>query len=235
MSININRVYQAIQSLANKDQRSSLKPTEFNSFCAIVMADIVDDARINIQNVKLGLLVGRADKDRLDYSEEILNYFYVSLPFPKNGTSYDKPLDMEQMESMFYDDQEIEKLRDYRDLTLLRRLGKHLSPDNENAPPNRYYLDTETFFIVYPETFSEDVIINYYRKWKIPKWTYTVVNGTAIYNGSAGDAQNFELPERYFDDVVYRVALLAGINIRDNEMIQPLLASKQSEEQENTN
>lgn len=236
----IDPVYQAVQSLANKDQRSSVKPTEFNSFSLTAMADIIDDAHITIKNDKLGLVYGKVDKERLAYAKEILTYFYMpAVTIAKTGDFYPRPADIEQTEHLFYGDYRIEELESYNHLTLLRRLGKHLSPDNvdedgdSSADSNVYYLPTSTGYTVYPSTLTDDILISYWRKWAAPKWTYDVVLNTAVYNGSKSDAQNFELPQRFVDDLIWRIAIMAGINIRDTEMLNPLLIGQKEEEKEN--
>jgi len=232
--VSVDKVYSTINSLANKDQRSSVGPSVFNSFSSVAMADIIDDIRITIKNDKLGLVYGKIEKDRLEYAKDALNYFYVigsGLTFSTD--IFLRPVNLESLEDLFYSDDKIDKLESYKHLTLLRKMGKHLSPDNEDADANIYYLVTEGGYKVFPSTVEDSITATYYRKWASPKWTYMEVNGTAVYNGSANDAQDFELPERFFDDLVYRIAIMVGINIRDDKMLQPLFGEKQIDEKEN--
>ena len=236
----IDKVFQAVNGLANKDQRSSLTPNVFNPFSAIALTDIIDDIRITIKNDKLGLVYGKLGMERLRYAQDALNYFYeIESPLTLTSGVFVRPSDLESIEDLFYNGAKIDRLQNYKHLSLLRKMGKHLTPDNidqdgdSSAAMNIYYLPTASGYKVFPATVIANVTATYLRKWNDPKWTYTVINGTAVYNGSASDAQNFELPERFFDDLVWRIAIMAGINIRDNELINPLLAENKNEEKEN--
>ena len=233
--INTDKVFQAVQGLRNKDQRSSIKALEYNSFSITAMADILDDIRITIQNDKLGILIGKQDMERLEYSKEALGYFFKLSTISESSGIYPKPSDIEQREYLYYEDNRIEEAQSFKHIKLLGRMGKHLSYiDNDGlAKNNMYFLDTETGYKIYPSTFTEDVEISYWRTFNEPKWTYFTINGTAVYNGAANDAQNFELPQRFFDDLVYRIAIMSGINIKDTQSIQPLFGIKKEEEQEN--
>ena len=232
-TISVDRVFQAVQSLVNKDQRSSLKPAEFNSFAAIVMSDIYDDIRVTIKNDTYGMVSGAVDMERLQYSQEALDELLVpALVTSKSGDTYPRPADIESLGGIFFNDTLIEELESYYHLTLLRRLGKHLSPDEEDADVNYYFLRSETGYQIYPEVFAEDVVISYSRKWKVPKWTYTVVLNTPVFNLSANDVQDFELPERFFDDLVFKIALMAGVNLRDMTLLDPLMKGEKQEDQE---
>jgi len=236
----IDKVKQAVDNLANKDQRSSINPSVFNSFSSVAFSDIIDDIRITIKNDQLGLVYGKNDVERLKYSKDAMNYFYsIEAPLTLTGGFFVRPNDLESLEDLFYNGVKVDKLDSYEHLTLLRKMGKHLSPDNvdedgySDAAANIYYLPTTDGYKVFPDTVDDQVTATYFKKWAAPKWTYDTINGTAVYNGSKGDAQNFELPERFLDDLVYRIAIMVGINIRDNEMLQPLFGIKKEEEGEN--
>lgn len=231
----VDKIVQAAQSLINKDQRSSIKPTEINSFANIAMSDIMDDIHITIQNDKLGILFGKQDMERLKYSQEALNFFYKPGTLTKSGDFYTKPIDLAQIDDLFYLNGRIEKAKNMKHINLLRRMGKHLSFEDSDglAPQIYYYLETDSGYQIYPNSFNKDIDIVYWRNYNEPKWTYNVVNGTAIYDGSKGDAQNFELPQRFFDDLVYRITILAGINLKDTRSVQPLFGIKKEEEREN--
>jgi len=233
-TISVDRIYQSVQALVNKDQRSSLKPSEFNAFASLAMADIMDEVRITVNNDKVGLLNGTIDMERVQYSSEALRFFYVpALVTSKVGTYYPHPVDLESTDKLFFDDTLIEEAEGYYHITLLRKLGKHLSPDGEDANVNYYWLPVSGGYQVLPSIFQEDIIVSYTRKWAIPKWTYNTVLNTAVFNGSATDVQDFELSERFFDDIVLRIALYAGVNLRDIPLMNPLFDLNKIEEKEN--
>jgi hypothetical protein len=63
--------------------------------------------------------------------------------------------------------------------------------------------------------------INYIRNPKDPKWTYSVLsNGEPLFNQSASDYQDFELPESDFPKIVAKILQYAGLSIRENDVVQ---------------
>ena len=64
------------------------------------------------------------------------------------------------------------------------------------------------------------VFCQYVRYPKTPKWTFTVTGGRPIFNGTAVDFQNFELPQDYFQDLVARILQYGGVTIREVQAVQ---------------
>ena len=75
---------------------------------------------------------------------------------------------------------------------------------------------------VYPTTINQkgDILCQYIRYPKTPKWTYTMVNNTPLFNGGAVDYQDFEVPEDNRDDLVNKILQYAGVQIRENAVYQ---------------
>ena len=76
---------------------------------------------------------------------------------------------------------------------------------------------------IYPvETINETgmVFCQYVRYPKTPKWTFTISGGRPIFNGTAVDFQNFELPQDYFQDLVARILQYGGLTIREVQAVQ---------------
>ncbi len=74
---------------------------------------------------------------------------------------------------------------------------------------------------VYPETVPDEVYLRYLRTPKIPKWTFfTLPDGNPAYNPTATDFQDFELHESEFSNIVVRMLLYFGINLREADVAQ---------------
>jgi hypothetical protein len=84
-------------------------------------------------------------------------------------------------------------------------------------------------FTVYPDTIDAGVNAHYLRYPKEPKWTYTSVGGDPLFNQSANDYQDFEMPLSDFSDLVVKILQYAGVSIREQEVIA---AAKTEELQE---
>ena len=55
---------------------------------------------------------------------------------------------------------------------------------------------------------------------KKPKWTYIVVNEKPLYNSSATDHQDFELHPSDQVELVIKILQLAGVTIKDYNLVQ---------------
>ena len=72
----------------------------------------------------------------------------------------------------------------------------------------------------YPVT-GDSVYIDYIRKPKSPKWTYiTGTQGTALYNPGAGSHQDFDLHSSEENQLVIKILQLAGVAIKDFNLVQ---------------
>ncbi len=84
-------------------------------------------------------------------------------------------------------------------------------------------------FTVYPNTITSNVKVHYLRYPKEPKWTYTSIGGDPLFNPSAIDYQDFEMPLSDFSDLVVKILQYAGVSIREQEV---MAAAKAEELQE---
>jgi hypothetical protein len=69
--------------------------------------------------------------------------------------------------------------------------------------------------IVYPSTITNNIDVLYVRYPSDPKWTYNTVSGSPVFNQSAADYQDFELPLSDQDTLVFKILEYAGVNIRE--------------------
>jgi hypothetical protein len=92
------------------------------------------------------------------------------------------------------------------------------------AKPTRYnpiYVrSAKSSITIYPSNLNGSVNYNYVKLPTVPKWAYNVVLGKAVYNGSATDAQDFELHSSEENNLVYKILQLAGISMRDADIAQ---------------
>jgi hypothetical protein len=84
---------------------------------------------------------------------------------------------------------------------------------------------------VYPTTITSGITVMYVRYPVSPKWTYTTVSGSPVFNQSAGDYQDFELPTSDLPTLVLKILQLAGVNIREPEVVQYAINEENIEDQ----
>lgn len=81
------------------------------------------------------------------------------------------------------------------------------------------YLKIANNLIVEPNT-QEQLKITYLRKPLFPKWTYTVVSNVEVFNPSANDFVDADIHPSEEDEMVKRVLISFGINLKDGELQQ---------------
>jgi hypothetical protein len=88
---------------------------------------------------------------------------------------------------------------------------------------------------VYPSTINTtgDVVANYVRFPADPKWTYTsITNGDPLFNPAASGFQDLELPKDDEINLIMKILLYAGVEIRDPQVVQVAKAEEIQTKQE---
>lgn len=107
-----------------------------------------------------------------------------------------------------------------------RVLNSNLSTPTEEFPVAMVFGDYASgtdapgqFIEVYPDTISEDVVMNYYRLPEKPLYvTRDIGNGLIIED--AVSSVNFELPAHYLTELVGEIARMIGVRLRDDVLTQ---------------
>jgi len=92
------------------------------------------------------------------------------------------------------------------------------------APSNSFpaYAQEGSLMTVYPSTIDEQgaVLVQYLRYPKDPKWTYiSLERGEPVFNPSAADYQDFELPIEDEPLLVTKILQYAGLSIREAQVV----------------
>tara|TARA_Y100001937_G_scaffold16743_1_gene23078 strand:+ start:1968 stop:2915 length:948 start_codon:yes stop_codon:yes gene_type:complete len=106
----------------------------------------------------------------------------------------------------------------------------YLTNSNIAAPTTMfpaYVLDSATgtalgnTVTVYPTTITgaADIHAQYVRYPLAPKWTFTTLSGgEPVFNASASDYQDFELPTSDMNGLVNKILQYAGVSVRENDV-----------------
>jgi hypothetical protein len=87
-------------------------------------------------------------------------------------------------------------------------------------------------FTVFPDSITSNVTAHYIRYPRDPKRTYVAMGANdsdPLFNPSANDYQDFELPISDFSDLVVKILQYSGMSIREAEVTA---AAKSEEMQE---
>tara|TARA_Y100000592_G_scaffold16792_1_gene25197 strand:+ start:272 stop:1027 length:756 start_codon:yes stop_codon:yes gene_type:complete len=236
MAISVNKIYQTVLALANKEQRGYITPQEFNLFADHAQMDIFEQYFYDLNQFKRIVGNDTMHSDMINVLEEKISAFHKEISYAHYdqneryiGTKdsfleafYNKPADMYRLIEILKIDpnqgivSEIDRLnvRDYE-----RAIKSTLTRGSVNMP---VCVIKDDSIVVAPsaESSTSQIKIDYIKKPSPPKWTYIVVNEKPLYNSSAPDHHNFELHDSEQKDLVIKILQLAGVSIKDYNITQ---------------
>ena len=226
----INSVRNTVLSIISKDNRGYITPEEFNLFAKQAQIDIFEsyfyrysDA-INKQNSKLhgsGYTdIGFKLSEVIDrfVSNSVLAYNGASQTFfaPGENPALPNEVPYYRIDRVIYNNSvEVEKVDRHIALNLLNSL------DTQPSVLYPVYVLNNQGLKIYPTIITTNVFVDYIRYPKDPKWTYTSLSaGEPLFNQGATDYQDFELPLNDESNLIVKILELAGISIREQDIVQ---------------
>jgi len=238
--VSIDRVYQKVLALANKEQRGYITPQEFNLFADHAQMEIFEQYFYDINQFMKIPGNNTVYSDPIDIIEDKIaafEYWAVQDNTSVAGDYGDINL------SQFTDLYRITEVRvDYRDglghaiceevnLKEFRKYSESpLTRHTTKRPVFMHYRNNYDRIKVYPYppnlndvnnsliTEGDPVRISYTKKPTPPNWAYVVINNKPLYNATS--AVDFELHASEEVELVYRILALAGVAIEKPNLTQ---------------
>lgn len=219
----INSVRNTVLSIISKDNRGYITPMEFNLYAKQAQLEIFErlfyvySVGINKQNNRQHN-AGYADIPK--QVEEAIDIFstYDVLTYDNITLKYEIPADCYYLDKVLYNNTtEIEKISHSKINNVL------LSGFTQPSTTYPLYTNSSNEIQIYPSTISGTGLVTaqYIRYPQDPKWTWqSFANGTPIFDPSAVDYQDFELPLNYETDLVLKILTYAGISIGEPDVTQ---------------
>jgi hypothetical protein len=214
----INDVRNTVLSIISKDNRGYITPDEFNLFAKQAQLEIFEQYiysysnSINKQNARM---FGEGYTDVPKNIGEVIDEFSVLVSLSYSAPYFLPPANYYYLERVMYNNNiEVEKVSQRKISALLN--------SNLTAPDVSYpvYTLQETGVIVYPTTIVNNITTQYIRYPKDPVWSYTNISaGQPVFNASAFNYQDFELPLSDFANLVVKILQYAGLSIREAEVV----------------
>jgi hypothetical protein len=214
----INSVRQTVMNILNKDNNGYITPDEFNSFAKQAQLEIFTQYFFDFKNSKVSDYKGEYTSGYSDITKQIdqtIDYFSENVPLVYNTPSqkFLMPSGWFLLNALYYNQKQVEHADQLKVYNLLR---SNLTAPNELYPA---YVLQGNSITVYPLTITTGVETYYVRYPYDPKWTYTLVNGSPLFNQSASDYQDFELTPSDFPKLVVKICEYAGTSIREQEVV----------------
>lgn len=235
----VQRVYNALKDLVNKDQRGFITPSIFNRFAGVAQMNVFNglfDQQRTAVRMRRQQVDSPRDQNKFVQVLEDLSMLTKKETLTLASGVVDKPSDLGRVISMFTvgnlilgvsNKAQVQIVYNSDDIDLVN-LSDISKPTDQN-PVALVANQIEVFPNV--NTSISSVILRYYklpqglvpntqaRSVSQPTFGYsTAVTGVEIYDPAL--SIDFELPEILFPDLVMEIGSLAGVNLRDSQVVQ---------------
>jgi hypothetical protein len=223
----INSVRNTVLAIANKQNFGYISPADFNLYAKQAQLDIFEDYFYRYNN---WVLKQNARMSGSDYADLVKNITEVIDSFLVNV----------EIEPLVGAQNKFPTPSDYYTINVLRAPGSAivdkvsnvrfmmLENSNLTSPTIEYPMycqkeiilngDRIEVFDVLPGGIDE-VYCDYIRKPLDPKWTYvSLQNGEPMFDQSASDYQDFELPHTDEPLIISKILQYVGISIREKDV-----------------
>ena len=215
--INVDRVYQRVLILANKEQRGYITPQEFNLYANQAQMDIFEQYFYDLNQFLRVPGNSTMHADMVDILEEKISVFEVTASLPITNTAGNL-----NTLPRFY------RLSNVRrgniSLESVSRKDFRLFQSSPLAAPTAirsiYMIDTINNTLQIAGGFFGAVDIDYIQEPELVNWTYVVVKGKALYNANALDNQDFQLHPSEETELVLKILTLVGFTLKDPNLYQ---------------
>lgn len=235
--VSIQRVYDTLKNLANKDQKGFVTPSVFNSFASLAQLKVFNEMATELVGAKKAAASGVDAGSVLSIRErkmEDMAYFTQQVNF--NSQPFRIPGNVYKIISVSYNDPtDLDEGYGRCELITDPNTFEYIKKSRLSHPTDVYRvaLMYQDRIRVYPDDSSEQYYLYYYRTpgcysytnngYQLdvnlqPAYVVNVVDGIEIFSPTT--SRNFDLPASYEQEVVYEIASMIGLNLRDAEMQQ---------------
>ena len=234
MAISVDTVYRKVLAILNKESRGFLTPDEFNKIGSQVQLDLLDKAFHDYNRAVARESMGRGGQGYADISKKIqdrIDPFYTTSSVTLTSGSGSLPTvtvdsytrsNVYNMVRVYSEDSCLNPST----FTELDRIEKsklsYLLSSPLTAPSTTFpvYYITGSNINVRPIAISS-IGIDYIAIPSDPNWTYTTDTfGSFTYSNTASGHADFELHSSEESTLVARILQLAGITLKDNNLLQ---------------
>ena len=221
--INVDRVYQTVNALLNKNGGDWLTPQEFNLMATKAQVDVFEGEFYDLKNaLAQGLGMGSDWGDIADNIRDKIQIFETQSSLVENSTEsglYDFPEDYYRLTALYwYDDlgsfpRLVEEVKHSRIPYLLR------SPLTSPTVTSPIYAWSDNRVAVYPRTTSDITIAaSYIRRPIDPVWASVLVGDRVMYDENT--SVNFEVHYSNLPELVVHILSYAGVVLTRPQVVQ---------------
>ena len=223
MAISIDRVYQKVLALANKEQRGYITPQEFNLLADQVQLEIFEQYFYDLEQFKRRPGSNTEFADLGDLVSKKIEIFGKSTYDVSDGYDFSNLDNFYRIETVYL----------VKDINLqVLATAEHQTIEEFTASANLGKLGYTNMRPVYRLRgniirFNPSLnplgkyVCDYTAKPKTPNWTYVISDQNALYNPDTNVGwQDFELHPSEENNLVIKILSLAGVAIKDLQLAQ---------------
>jgi hypothetical protein len=232
MAVSVDKVYQKVLALTNKEQRGYITPQEFNLFADHAQLDIFEQYFYDLEQRQRGIgneldygdIVSTLEEkismfERLDsfvgvqgtgevlVSSNVGNLHKLGAVKVKYGTNINFKV---------ADKIQANELSKYENSAL--GVPTELSPVYTKFSSTNGSIKIKVFPA--PINVGDSVTVDYIVKPSSPNWTYLISGNNALYNPNGIGHRDFELHASEENNLVIKILQLAGVAIKDFNLAQ---------------
>ena len=223
--VSVIEVYTTLKNLANKEQKGFITPDVFNSFAGIAQRNIINEMFDELEQAKSKALAGRdTARRRSSYQslKEDLGRYIVRASLSETsdiGYPYLSGEGYSDVWSIPSDCRKILSIRNknFSQIDLVYDVEKidHITSSSLSSPDASFPVALITDVIeILPSAGTSTLAIVYYRNPIVNPQLATGPNNTF----DLANSVDFDLPEDYTSEVVYEIAKLLGVRLRDQNI-----------------
>jgi len=218
MAINVNTVYRTVLSLLNREQRGFLTPDQYNRYARMAQLDLLDKAFLDYNRYLTRKETGTINDEYANLAKstkEKIDIFSISstLNFTNGAASVPTNLYKSIMISTGSRATEVEEIQK-SDLPVI--ISSKLTTPSASYP---IYYRQGSFFYILPTTISS-ATIDYIFKPSDPIWAFTSGATYGDMQYSSINSVNFSLHDSDEVNLITKILLLAGVTIKDPNVVQ---------------
>ena len=225
--VSIDRVYQTVQKILNKEQRGYLPPVEFNLFANQAQIEIFENYFHDLDIYMDAPMNGSDFGDAVKNLEEKVLLFYVSNNNVMEDTGTDNifsdPSGLYRLGAVYLNNIVADRVS-HKDAAYIN-LSPLTSPTRKQPVYSRINRKIELHFGGGQMMDTDRVRIDYMRNPAEVRWAYTSMGGTPLYD--SGNSVDFELHASELHFLIIKICALAGVAVRALDVTQAMTAEEQ--------
>ena len=219
--IDVDRIYQRVLLLANKEQRGYITPQEFNLLANQAQMDVFEQYFYDLNQFRKIPGNDTTHADMVNLLEEKISAFEVTAELMMTQAQGVSRGNLNALDRFY----RLSNVR--RNNIILEGVSRkdfRIFPNSPLTAPTAtrpiYMVDTINNTLQVAGRRFGRLDIDYIQSPRQVNWTYIVIGGKALFNATANDIQDFDLHPSDETELVMKILSLAGFTLKDVNLYQ---------------